>query len=165
MIWDTEVVFESGHARGKRPASNTRKRHLGYSHRANWWARLRAQRRYVNRSGIRGVAQPGSAPALGAGGRPFKSARPDLICASSSGGQSSGLLSRGSGVRVPSGAPLSQRAVYDTAVSVAQLAEHRIVAPVVEGSNPFTHPTPRAPAPSASRRRWAVSSVGRAADS
>src|SRR5438067_13080472 len=25
----------------------------------------------------RGVAQPGSAPALGAGGRPFKSARPD----------------------------------------------------------------------------------------
>ena len=27
---------------------------------------------------IRGVAQPGSAPALGAGGRPFKSARPDF---------------------------------------------------------------------------------------
>ena len=51
----------------------------------------------------RGVAQLGSAPALGAGGRPFKSARPDR--ASSSGGQSSGLLSRGSGVRVPSGAP------------------------------------------------------------
>jgi hypothetical protein len=25
-------------------------------------------------------------------------------------------------------------------VSVAQLAEHRIVAPAVEGSNPFTHP-------------------------
>src|SRR5579883_697553 len=96
----------------------------------------------------RGVAQPGSAPALGAGGRPFKSARPDLICASSSGGQSSGLLSRGSGVRVPSGAPLPEvLAVFDTAVSVAQLAEHRIVAPVVEGSNPFTHPT-QSPLPS-----------------
>ena len=27
-----------------------------------------------------------------------------------------------------------------TAVSVAQLAEHRIVDPRVEGSNPFTHP-------------------------
>ncbi len=25
-------------------------------------------------------------------------------------------------------------------VSVAQLAEHRVVAPVVEGSSPFTHP-------------------------
>ena len=25
-------------------------------------------------------------------------------------------------------------------VGVAQLAEHRVVAPVVEGSNPFTHP-------------------------
>ncbi len=58
---------------------------------------------YVNRVRSRGVAQPGSAPALGAGGRPFKSARPD--CASSSGGQSNGLLSRGSGVRIPSGAP------------------------------------------------------------
>ena len=51
----------------------------------------------------RGVAQLGSAPALGAGGRPFKSARPDR--ASSSGGKSNGLLSRGSGVRIPSGAP------------------------------------------------------------
>ena len=26
-------------------------------------------------------------------------------------------------------------------VGVAQLAEHRVVAPAVEGSNPFTHPT------------------------
>src|SRR5262249_15076141 len=31
----------------------------------------------VQDAGRRGVAQPGSAPALGAGGRPFKSARPD----------------------------------------------------------------------------------------
>ncbi len=44
----------------------------------------RAQARKVERLGsvcysiwVRGVAQPGSAPALGAGGRPFKSARPD----------------------------------------------------------------------------------------
>ena len=101
---------------------------------------------------VRGVAQLGSAPALGAGGRPFKSARPDR--ASSSGGQSSGLLSRGSGVRVPSGAPRYRRRngsspriefaegvkIDRSVVSVAQLAEHRIVAPAVEGSNPFTHP-------------------------
>ena len=73
--------------------------------------------------------------------------------ASSSGGQSNGLLSRGSGVRVPSGAPWSRGLgrliakrtrggeTTESEVSVAQLAEHRIVAPVVEGSNPFTHPT------------------------
>ena len=30
--------------------------------------------------------------------------------------------------------------VSTTVVSVAQLAEHRIVDPRVEGSNPFTHP-------------------------
>ncbi len=36
------------------------------------WGRLR-----VNNGPIRGVAQPGSAPALGAGGRQFKSDRPD----------------------------------------------------------------------------------------
>jgi hypothetical protein len=65
-----------------------------------WLSEIRA---CVNALRLRGVAQPGSAPALGAGGRPFKSARPD--CASSSGGQSNGLLSRGSGVRIPSGAP------------------------------------------------------------
>ena|GEM_PF-6754663 len=28
-------------------------------------------------------------------------------------------------------------------VGVAQLAEHRIVAPVAMGSNPFTHPSPK----------------------
>ena len=84
--------------------------------------------------------------------------------ASSSGGKSNGLLSRGSGVRIPSGAPpkgsawdaqqeSSHRALcdfwifarvrleFDTAVSVAQLVEHWIVAPGVEGSIPFTHPT------------------------
>ena len=89
--------------------------------------------------------------------------------ASSSGGKSNGLLSRGSGVRIPSGAPgvprtwiqpserpgkrcarrasdldLAKRAArqkIETVVSVAQLAEHRVVAPAVEGSSPFTHPT------------------------
>ena len=35
----------------------------------------------------------------------------------------------------------ADRIERSTVVSVAQLAEHRIVAPVVEGSNPFTHPT------------------------
>src|SRR5260370_36938701 len=97
---------------------------------------------------VRGVAQLGSAPALGAGGRPFKSARPDR--ASSSGGQSNGLLSRGSGVRVPSGAPRDRQPDRiktwpvgfneSRMVSVAQLAEHRVVAPAVEGSNHFTPP-------------------------
>ena len=60
--------------------------------------------------------------------------------ASSSGGQSNGLLSRGSEVRILSGAPLSPDTKVETMVSVAQLAEHRVVAPGVEGSNPFTHP-------------------------
>ena len=54
------------------------------------------------------MAQPGSAPVLGTGGRRFKSGHPDFR-ASSSGGQSNGLLSRGSGVRVPSGAPCGRR--------------------------------------------------------
>ena len=71
--------------------------------------------------------------------------------ASSSGGKSNGLLSRGSGVRIPSGAPSSLPGIAiaagqalitkRTVVSVAQLAEHRVVAPAVEGSSPFTHPT------------------------
>jgi hypothetical protein len=129
------------------------------------------------------VAQPGSAPVLGTGGRRFKSGHPDFR-ASSSGGQSNGLLSRGSGVRVPSGALTSRVAEgvlqpkkkwsrriafcncsYNSnlVVSVAQLAEHRVVASVVEGSNPFTHPI--LPAMCSGFLRWAVSSVGRAADS
>lgn len=33
----------------------------------------------------------------------------------------------------------------DDMVGVAQLAEHRVVAPVVEGSSPFTHPIFLAP--------------------
>ncbi len=40
-------------------------------------------------------------------------------------------------------------------VGVAQLVERRIVIPVVVGSSPITHPI----------FLWAVSSVGRAADS
>ena len=78
--------------------------------RINWRTKPICERSSVeSRSSVcyflraRGVAQLGSAPALGAGGRPFKSARPDR--ASSSGGKSNGLLSRGSGVRIPSGAP------------------------------------------------------------
>ncbi len=56
----------------------------------------------------RGVAQLGSAPGLGPGGREFESRRPDhqrqsrihWFCARSSSGQSTGLLSRGLQVRV-----------------------------------------------------------------
>jgi hypothetical protein len=48
-------------------------------------------------------------------------------------------------------------------VGVAQLVERWTVAPVVEGSSPFTHP--RYLAAQASSRQCAVSSVGRAADS
>src|SRR2546428_10001027 len=44
------------------------------------------------------------------------------------------------------------------AVSVAQVVEPRVVAPVVVGSSPITHPR-------SFHVKWAVSSVGRAADS
>ncbi len=99
----------------------------------------------------RGVAQPGSAPALGAGCRRFESSRPDFLaesadpwcrtCACSSVGESNGFLIRGSGVRIPPGAFRSPRAMrgFDM-VGVAQLAEHRVVVPGVAGSSPVTHP-------------------------
>ena len=86
----------------------------------------------IIRADSRGVAQSGSAPALGAGSRRFKSSRPDHRAgrigetrflevaaeagserkrgsASSSAGQSGGLLSRGSGVRILPGAPAAGR--------------------------------------------------------
>ncbi len=59
---------------------------------------------------FRGIAQPGSAPALGAGCREFKSLYPDqfmYIC---------------------------------SLVIVAQLVEPRTVTPVVVGSSPIGHP-------------------------
>src|SRR5690349_8125386 len=46
--------------------------------------------RYIRREVSRGVAQPGSAPAWGAGGRRFKSCRPDQLEAPESGGSGSG---------------------------------------------------------------------------
>ena len=72
-------------------------------------------------------------------GRSNRLAPTKKIRASSSGGQSNGLLSRGSEVRILSGAPGDGK----TMVSVAQSAEHRVVAPGVEGSNPFAHPLRR----------------------
>jgi hypothetical protein len=59
-----------------------------------------------------------------------------------------------------------------TMVGVAQLAEHRVVAPRVEGSNPFTHLNTENlmqvrlfEEGSYVEKLWAASSVGRAADS
>ena len=52
----------------------------------------------------RGVAQLGSAPGLGPGGREFESRRPDHRARSSI-GWSTGLLSRGLQVRFLPGAP------------------------------------------------------------
>ena len=132
------------------------------------------------------MAQPGSAPALGAGGRWFESSRPDQSASSSD-----GLEQRPSKPRVRGSNPfwrategigvgcatgiIASRAVrfwifvrvrleFDAAVSVAQLVEHWIVAPGVEGSIPFTHPTLSC-YEEQFRLRCAVSSVGRAADS
>ena len=62
---------------------------------------------YSSSCRARGIAQPGSAPALGAGSREFKSLYPDhtLPSARSSTGQSIGLLSRWLKVRILPGAP------------------------------------------------------------
>src|ERR1700683_4279950 len=82
------------------------------------------------------MAQSGSASALGAEGGRVKSCCPhqlNLLCARSSAGYSTGLLSRWSQVRVLPGAPRST-------VDVAQLVESRIVIPAVAGSSPVVHP-------------------------
>ena len=63
-------------------------------------------------AGNRGIAQSGSAPALGAGCREFESLYPDHFYLKSS------------------------------MVIVAQLVEPRTVTPVVVGSNPIGHPNP-----------------------
>ena len=71
-----------------------------------------------------------------------------FLSASSSAGQSNGLLSRGSRVRVLPGAPfwlsgtsfLALVVKLYLVVGVAQSVEHWIVAPVVAGSIPVTHP-------------------------
>ena len=78
----------------------------------------------------RGVAQSGSAPALGAGCRGFESLHPDQ------------LLSV-----VPQRRELTFGSVRQTLclrflmVAVAHQVEHRIVAPEVAGSRPVSHPT------------------------
>src|SRR5688500_2361609 len=65
--------------RGEGPAlTGTRSSPPRHVHRAGPVARV------ILRAGEgRGVAQPGSAPALGAGGRRFKSGRPDQTCKTS----------------------------------------------------------------------------------
>ncbi len=65
----------------------------------------------------RGIAQSGSAPALGAGCREFESLYPDHFSAVNSLLQLNVLM-----------------------VGVAQLVERRIVIPVVVGSIPIVHP-------------------------
>ena len=100
--------------------------------------------------------------------------------ASSSAGQSNGLLSRGSRVRVLPGAPLfsGNRGVQfpvdnlprpwlkfaSFVVGVAQLVEHWIVAPVVAGSIPVTHPIniPGLPFPRQPLRMWRLPRESRA---
>jgi hypothetical protein len=64
--------------------------------------------------------------------------------ACSSAGQSNGLLSRGSEVRVLSGVPLDDpKCLFGLCGVCSSMVEHRTVAPVVEGSSPFTHPSKR----------------------
>jgi hypothetical protein len=78
----------------------------------------------------RGVAQPGSAPALGAGGRRFKSSRPDRWIAQTRGCSSMVELQPSKlamGVRFPSPA---------LRAPVAQGTEQRTSNPPVAGSNP-----------------------------
>eukprot|EP01016_Furgasonia_blochmanni_P008554 TRINITY_DN13489_c0_g1_i1.p2 TRINITY_DN13489_c0_g1~~TRINITY_DN13489_c0_g1_i1.p2 ORF type:complete len:236 (-),score=-51.89 TRINITY_DN13489_c0_g1_i1:129-836(-) len=106
----------------------------------------------------RSIAQPGSAPGLGPGGRRFESYCSDhlkeyfkigevshdkhhRLSACSSVGQSIRLLSGWSQVRILSGAPFGSlvRRTY-LMVDVAQLVEPWIVIPVVAGSNPVIHP-------------------------
>lgn len=66
----------------------------------------------------RGIAQSGSAPALGAGCREFESLYPDQFV-----GLIAGLL-----------------VSFSLMVVVAQLVESRTVTPVVVGSSPIGHP-------------------------
>ena len=76
------------------------------------------ERRYYRRH--RGIAQSGSAPALGAGCREFESLYPDQLSSHS-------LVSS----VIHSGIAM---------VAVAHQVEHRIVAPEVGGSRPLGHP-------------------------
>ena len=83
--------------------------------------------------GIRGVAQPGSAPALGAGGPQFKSGRPDIP------------TTRG---RPPAPVAASAQSAKGFRVAhplpVAQRIERRPSRPRVRGSNPFWRALPLA---------------------
>ena len=91
--------------------------------------KLRAARGLTPR--FRGVAQSGSAPALGAGCRGFESLHPDQLLPVMPQGRE---LAFGSVRRI-----LCLRFLM---VAVAHQVEHRIVAPEVAGSRPVSHPTP-----------------------
>ena len=91
----------------------------------------------------RGVAQSGSAPALGAGCRGFESLHPDHF------NFPSGMPQRR---EVPQAGVRQARVSHPIAsswlkcshflmVAVAHQVEHRIVAPEVAGSRPVSHPT------------------------
>ena len=79
----------------------------------------------------RGVAQSGSAPALGAGCRGFESLHPDQL--------PSGLPQRR---ELAFGSVRQARCSHFLMVAVAHQVEHRIVAPEVAGSRPVSHPIP-----------------------
>ena len=78
----------------------------------------------------RGVAQSGSAPALGAGCRGFESLHPDQLLP--------GLPHRR---EFAFGSVRQALCLRFLMVAVAHQVEHRIVAPEVAGSRPVSHPT------------------------
>ena len=79
---------------------------------------------------LRGVAQSGSAPALGAGCRGFESLHPDHLLP---------VMPQRRGVAF--GLVRQALCLRFLMVAVAHQVEHRIVAPEVAGSRPVSHPT------------------------
>ena len=78
---------------------------------------------------LRGVAQSGSAPALGAGCRGFESLHPDHLLP---------VMPQRRGVAF--GSVRQVLCLRFLMVAVAHQVEHRIVAPEVAGSRPVSHP-------------------------
>ena len=90
------------------------------------------------------IAQLGSAPALGAGGRRFKSYYTDhyRFCGSSSVGRASAFQAecREFDPRLPLHFIYKNNLVINIMVTVVQLVERQFVALVVAGSSPVGHP-------------------------
>ena len=78
---------------------------------------------------FRGVAQSGSAPALGAGCRGFESLHPDQLLS---------VMPQRRGLTF--GSVRQTLCMRFLMVAVAHQVEHRIVAPEVAGSRPVSHP-------------------------